>query len=57
MNKLKMALLAALALPTLNVVAEEKAEEAKSDFSISYTPSVFSGRRPGSNTSPSAWWG
>jgi uncharacterized protein (TIGR02001 family) len=42
MNKLKLALLAALALPTLNVVAEEKAEEAKSDFSISYNMGLFS---------------
>ena len=42
MNKLKMALLAALTLPTLNVVAEEKAEEAKSDFSISYNMGLFS---------------
>jgi uncharacterized protein (TIGR02001 family) len=42
MNKLKMALLAALALPTLNVVAEEKAEEAKSDFAVSYNIGLFS---------------
>jgi len=42
MNKLKLALLAALALPSLNVVAEEKAEEAKSDFSISYNMGLFS---------------
>jgi len=41
MNKLKMALLAALALPTLNVVAEEAAEPG-SDYSVSYNIGLFS---------------
>src|SRR5210317_1062542 len=41
MNKLKIALLAALALPTLNVVAEEKAEPG-SDYSVSYNIGLFS---------------
>ena len=34
MNKLKMALVAALALPSFNVLAED-APEAKSDYSVS----------------------
>ena len=39
MNKLKMALMAALALPSLSVLAEE---EAKSDHSVSYNVGLFS---------------
>jgi len=41
MNKLKMALVAALALPSFHVLAED-APEAKSDFSISYNMGLFS---------------
>ena len=41
MNKLKMALVAALALPSLHVLAED-APEAKSDFSVSYNIGLFS---------------
>jgi uncharacterized protein (TIGR02001 family) len=39
MNKLKMALMAALALPSLSAVAEE---EAKSEHSVSYNVGLFS---------------
>ena len=39
MNKLKMALMAALALPSLSAIAEE---EAKSDHSVSYNVGLFS---------------
>ena len=41
MNKLKMALVAALALPSLHVLAED-APEAKSDYSVSYNIGLFS---------------
>ncbi len=41
MNKLKMALVAALALPSFHVLAED-APEAKSDYSISYNIGLFS---------------
>ena len=41
MNKLKMALVAALALPSFNVLAED-APEAKSDYSVSYNIGLFS---------------
>jgi len=41
MNKLKMALVAALALPSFHVLAED-APEAKSDYSVSYNIGLFS---------------
>src|SRR6056300_1465659 len=41
MNKLKMALVAALALPSFHVLAED-ASEAKSDYSVSYNIGLFS---------------
>jgi len=41
MNKLKMALVAALALPSLHVLAEDS-PEAKSDYSVNYNIGLFS---------------
>jgi len=41
MNKLKMALVAALAMPSFHVLAED-APEAKSDYSVSYNIGLFS---------------